>query len=53
SPYLRFPIGIQYLALPVAGALWLLALAAATRSAIAGRPAGPAAPTDRTSADAE
>ena len=26
SPYLRFPIGLQYLALPAGGVLWLLAL---------------------------
>ncbi|MBI2322688.1 MAG: TRAP transporter small permease [Chloroflexi bacterium] len=53
SPYLRFPIGIQYLALPVAGVLWLLALAAATRSAVAGRQATPAGPAEHTGADAE
>lgn len=28
SPYLRYPIGLQYLALPVGGLGWLLAIAA-------------------------
>ena len=35
SPYLRFPIGIQYLALPAGGLLWLLALAARSRATMA------------------
>lgn len=38
SPYLRFPIGLQYIALPVAGIGWLLALAARTRAALEGDP---------------
>ena len=37
SPYLRFPIGLQYAALPVAGVLWLLALGALIRAALRGK----------------
>jgi TRAP-type transport system small permease protein len=38
SPYLRFPIGLQYLALPIGGLGWLLALAARSGSALKGGP---------------
>lgn len=38
SPYLRFPIGLQYLALPIGGLGWLVALAARSGRAIKGAP---------------
>ncbi len=41
SPYLRFPIGIQYLALPAGGLLWLLALFVRSRGLL--RPEEPEA----------
>lgn len=45
SPYLRFPIGLQYFALPIGGIGWLLALAVRTRQDLKGAPPEPQ-PTD-------
>lgn len=53
SPYLRFPIGLQYLALPIAGVLWLLALAVSTKAAWTGRSTDRASAIDRAGGDAE
>ncbi|MBI3967669.1 MAG: TRAP transporter small permease [Chloroflexi bacterium] len=53
SPYLRFPIGLQYVALPLAGILWLLALAVRTKAAVTQAPEDEPTAASRPVADSE
>lgn len=53
SPYLRFPIGLQYIALPIGGVGWLLALAAHSGRVLRGELAPEATEGDQQQIDVE